>query len=164
MPALCRSSRALLSYSTRIRNVSRSLWQFRISGATFSRQMFIPCAREIFYYHGSVRIVSTNRMRAQDADLVGVPGLEIVATSWKQRTATLPNSRYGGGPPFVSRVARHAPLATRHYLSLAAVAANRYGSTNRNRHNPLQTKEKRFSNRYENALSGSPVTNHQSHD
>jgi hypothetical protein len=60
--------------------------------------MFIPCAQEIFYYDGSVQTVSTNRMRAQDAEPLLVPGLETAATSWKQTTPTLSNSRCGRGP------------------------------------------------------------------
>jgi hypothetical protein len=172
--------------------------------------MFIPCAQEIFYYHGSVRIASTNRMRAQDAGLVLVPGLEIAATSWKQTTPTLSNSRCGRGPlplppgtvptlrgpvptlrdqslHFANRKAAKSLKTSRkkkinRYTlpraegapsssltphaspsPLAAVAANRYGPTSRNRRNSLQTKEKIFSTRYANAMSGfqdsySPLT------
>jgi hypothetical protein len=159
---------------------SRSQWQFRTSAMTFGRQMFIPCAPEIFYYHGNVQAVSTKRMQAQDAGLIGVPGLEIAETSWKQTTPTLPNSPHGGSPPFAPRAARHSftlrrapfdegPLvypeerflrrrATRHCPSLAAVAANRYSSQLEIVITRCKQKRKDFLIGTKNAPSRSPVT------
>jgi hypothetical protein len=158
------------------KSASRSLRQFRTSAATFGRQMFIPCAQKIFYYHGCVETVSTKRMRAQEAGLIGVPGLETAATPWKQRTATLPNSRYGGGPPFASCVLRsshpftrvnEAPLAASPSVLRGEEKVNRNNPTFKNPPNPLKVNEKTFSNRNKKALSGSThlrLTSHESHD
>jgi hypothetical protein len=129
------------------KNASRSLRQFRTSAATFGRQMFIPCAQKIFYYHGTVRTVSTIRMKAKAEGgylrasnlpclsplLNGAPPamtilitetrLEIAATCWKQRTATPSNRQYRGGASLASSA--KAGWRPWHAEARSAKAANR---------------------------------------